>query len=334
MIGWTRHPPIARLRPRRVLNISPSGVILLHTMNFPSLPRIRGRHGAALMALVVCALLWSTGGLLIKAVTWNPMAIAGVRSILGGLVILVWLRRPRFTWSLPQITGALSYAGCMILFVFANKLTTAANAIMLQYTAPLYAAVLGWIFLKEKATTIDWVTIVVVLGGMVLFFVDKLTIGGMEGNLLAVASGICFAVAMVSFRAQKDSSSIESILLSHVVTTVVCLPFLFQGVPTFGVPGLSPKASLAFGIGGLACLGIFQIGISSILLSFGVKYVSALQSLLTSMLEPIFNPVWVFLVLGERPGRWAFLGALVIVVAVTLRSVISLRSASRSAAAG
>lgn len=304
-------------------------------MNLPSIPRVRGRQGAALIALVVCALLWSTGGLLIKAVTWNPMAIAGVRSILGGIVILVWLRHPRFTWSLPQITGALSYAGCMILFVFANKLTTAANAIMLQYTAPLYAAVLGWIFLKEKATTIDWVTIVVVLGGMVLFFMDKLTLGGMEGNLLAVASGICFAIAMISFRAQKDSSSIESILLSHVVTAVVCLPFLFQGVPTFGgVPGLSPKASLAFGIGGLACLGIFQIGISSILLAYGVKHVSALQTLLTSMLEPIFNPVWVFLVLGEKPGRWALLGALIIVAAVTLRSVLSLRSASRQAAAG
>jgi drug/metabolite transporter (DMT)-like permease len=304
-------------------------------MKEPSAPRSGGSQGTAILALVACALLWSTGGLLIKAVTWNPMAIAGVRSVIGGLVILVWLRKPRFTWSFAQIMGAVSYAGCMILFVIANKLTTAANAIMLQYTAPLYAAVLGWIFLKEKATVVDWVTIIVVLGGMVLFFMDKLTLGGMQGNLLAVASGVFFAVAMVSFRAQKDGSSIESILLSHALTVVVCLPFVFGGLPTFGgFPGLSPRAALALGIGGLACLGVFQIGISSILLSYGVKHVSALQTLLTAVLEPIFNPVWVFLVLGERPGRWALVGAVVILVAVTLRSVISLRSVSRSPASG
>jgi drug/metabolite transporter (DMT)-like permease len=327
-------PDAAAVLPRP-LNNSPPGDILMRIMKELSTPRIGGRQGAAILALVACALLWSTGGLLIKAVTWNPMAIAGVRSVIGGIVILVWVRRPRFTWSFAQIMGAVSYAGCMILFVIANKLTTAANAIMLQYTAPLYAAVLGWIFLKEKASAVDWITIVVVLGGMALFFMDKLTLGGMQGNLLAVASGVFFAVAMVCFRAQKDSSSIESILLSHAVTVIVCLPFLFGGAPTFGgFPGLSPKASLALGVGGLACLGVFQIGISSILLSFGVKHVSALQTLLTAVLEPIFNPVWVFLVLGERPGRWALVGAVVILVAVTLRSVISLRSGSRSAASG
>ena len=317
------------------LNNSVSGGIVVRTMRASPILRAGGSQGSAIIALVVCALLWSTGGLLIKAVTWNPLAIAGVRSVLGGIVILVWLRRPHFTWSFAQIAGALSYAGCMILFVMANKLTTAANAIMLQYTAPLYAAVLGWVFLGEKATPVDWITIVVVLGGMALFFMDKLTLGGMEGNLLAVASGILFAVAMVSFRAQKDSSSIESILLSHAVVVAVCLPFVFRGAPTFGgFPGLSARASLAFGIGGLACLGIFQIGISSILLSYGVKHVSALQTLLTAVLEPIFNPVWVFLLLGERPGTWALVGAVIILVAVTLRSVLSLRSASRSAASG
>jgi drug/metabolite transporter (DMT)-like permease len=306
-------------------------------MTMQSTPAARDRRGAAITALVVCALLWSTGGLLIKIVSWNPLAIAGVRSLIGGIVILVYLRRPRFTWSPAQIVGAVSYAACMILFVMANKLTTAANAIMLQYTAPLYAAVLGWIFLKEKASLLDWATIVVVLGGMVLFFLDKLTLGGMEGNLLAVGSGICFAVAMVSFRAQKASSSIESILLSHVLTVLVSLPFLFQGTPTFGgrlASTLSPNAALALGVGGLAFLGVFQIGISSILLSFGVKHVSALQTLLTAVLEPIFNPLWVFLLLGERPGSWAFLGGAVILVAVTLRSVLSLRSGSRSAASG
>jgi len=279
-------------------------------------------QGSALLAVAACALLWSTGGLFVKLISWNPFAIAGVRSLIGGLVILMFLRRPRFTWSFAQIAGAVCYAACMILFVSANKLTTAANAILLQYTAPLYAAVLGWIFLKEKAHALDWVTMAVVIGGMVLFFMDSLTLGGMQGNLLAILSGVFFAGAMVSLRAQKDGSSLESILLSHGITLLVSIPFLWQSAP-----------SLA-GWGALAFLGVFQIGLSSLLLTYGVKHVTAVQSLLTAVLEPLFNPVWVFLVLGERPGPRALVGGAIILVAVTARSLVSLRSAMRPVAAG
>ena len=285
----------------------------------PEAPHTRG---SAILAVAACALLWSTGGLFVKLITWNPFAIAGIRSLFGGLVILVFLRRPRFTWSFAQIAGAVCYAACMIGFVTANKLTTAANAILLQYTAPVYAAVLGWLILKEKTRALDWVTMAVVIGGMVLFFLDSLTLGGMQGNLLAILSGMFFAGAMVSFRAQKDGSSLESILLSHGITLVVSIPFLWQSAP-----------SLA-GWGALAFLGIFQIGLSSILLNYGVKHVTAVQTLLTAVLEPLFNPIWVFLVLGARPGPRALVGGAIILVAVTLRSVISLRSAMRPVAAG
>jgi drug/metabolite transporter (DMT)-like permease len=285
----------------------------------PEAPRTQG---TAILAVAACALLWSTGGLFVKLIAWNPFAIAGVRSLIGGCVILVFLRRPRFTWSFAQVAGAVCYAACMILFVSANKLTTAANAILLQYTAPLYAAVLGWIFLKEKANGLDWVTMAVVIGGMFLFFMDSLTLGGMQGNLLAILSGVFFAGAMVCLRAQKDGSSLESILLSHGITVVVSIPFLWSGAP-----------SLA-GWGALAFLGVFQIGVSSLFLTYGLKHVTAVQSLLTSVLEPLFNPVWVFLVLGERPGPRALVGGAIILVAVTLRSVISLRSAMRPVAAG
>ncbi len=279
-------------------------------------------QGGAIAAVAACALLWSTGGLFIKIVSWNPFAMAGMRSLIGGIVILAWMRRPRFTWSFAQVAGAVCYAACMIGFVLANKLTTAANAIMLQYTAPLYAAAFGWIFLREKASTIDWVTIAVVLGGMVLFFMDKLTLGGMEGNIIAIASGVFFAGAMVSFRAQKDSSSLESILLSHAITVAVSIPFLFHGWP-------SPA-----GWAGIGFLGVFQIGISAILLSYGVRRVSALQSLLTAVIEPIFNPLWVFLVIGELPGPRALAGGAIILLAVTLRSVLSLRAVVRQPASG
>ena len=276
-------------------------------------------RGRALLALAACALLWSTGGLLIKIVDWNPFAIAGARSLIGGLLVLAVLRRPRFSWSVPQIAGAVSYAGCMILFIVANKLTTAANAILLQYTAPLYAVLFGWIFLRERATLLDSVTMVVVLGGMVLFFLDKLGVGGVAGNVLAVISGILFAGTMVALRRQKDESPLESLLLSHAITFAVSLPFLWGPAPR-----LVSWAGIAF-------LGIFQIGIPTFLLTYGVRRVTALQTLLTSMLEPIFNPLWVFLAIGEVPGPRALAGGAIILAAVTMRSVLSLRWAARQA---
>jgi drug/metabolite transporter (DMT)-like permease len=269
------------------------------------------RRGRGIAALLACAFLWSSAGLFIKIVSWNPLAIAGMRSLFGGLLILAWLRRPRFTWSAAQILAAVSYAGCMIAFVTANKLTTAANAILLQYTAPLYAAILGGLILGERTGWLDWVTVGIVIGGMVLFFLEKLTTSGLWGNLVALVSGVFFASSIVFLRKQKEGSPLESILLSHAITFLVCLPFLWRNPPSL------------VGWAGIAFLGIFQIGLASMFLSYGVRHVSALGSLLTSIVEPVFNPLWVFLVLGEKPGKLAIAGGAVILVTVTARSVIT-----------
>ena len=285
------------------------------TFDSPDTSRAR-----AIAALAGCALLWSTSGLFIKFVTWNPIAIAGIRSLIGGILILAYLRRPRFTWSRTQIGAGLLYAGTMITFVAANKLTTAANAIFLQYAAPAYAAVLGSLFLGEKTSWLDWAAMGIVLGGMVLFFFDNLSLDGMAGNIIAVVSGFLFAGAIVLLRKQKDGSPLESILIGHFITFAVSIPFLWKDPP-----GL-------VGWGGLAFLGVFQMGFSSILLSYGVRHVTAFQSLLTSIIEPIFNPVWVFVLLGEMPGPRAIAGGAIILAAVTGRSVLSIvRSNSRAA---
>jgi drug/metabolite transporter (DMT)-like permease len=124
----------------------------------------------AIVLLVLTALLWSSGGLLIKLISWNPIAIAGFRSGIAALFILIIIKKPRLTWSLPQVGGAIAYALTVISFVVATKLTTAANAILLQYSAPVYVAIFGGLFLKEKTKPRDWVTIFFVMGGMVLFF--------------------------------------------------------------------------------------------------------------------------------------------------------------------
>jgi drug/metabolite transporter (DMT)-like permease len=278
-------------------------------------------RGRGLLALAACAMIWSTGGLFIKLVPWNPLAIAGARSLIGAVVLLIYLRRPRFTWSAAQIIAALAYAATMISFVAANKLTTAANAILLQYTAPLYAAFLGALILKERTHWFDWATIGIVVGGMVLFFMDKLSLGGMWGNLLAVGSGVVFAFAIVFLRKQKDGSPLESMLLSHFITFLVTVPFLWRSVSESAQAGWSPE--LLTGMGALLVLGVFQVGISCVLLSYGVRHVTAVQSLLTAILEPIFNPLWVFLFLGETPGPFALVGGAIILVAVTARSLLT-----------
>lgn len=264
----------------------------------------------AILFLIAAATLWSSGGALIKFISWNPIAIAGARSLIAALVMLVFQRQLHFTWSATQIGGALAYAGTVILFVSANKLTTAANAILLQYTAPVYAAVLSAWLLKEKASKLDWLTIFVVLGGMSLFFLDQLSVGNIAGNICGILSGVTFAFCAVLLRKQKDGSPLESVILGNILTALIGLPFMFQSAPTSSswIP--------------LIILGIFQLGISYIFYASAIRYVTALEAILIPVIEPILNPVWVFLAMGETPGPWAFIGGIIVLFSVTGRCVI------------
>jgi len=138
--------------------------------------------------LILTGVLWSTGGLLIKWVEWNAPAIAGMRSAIAAVFLFAVLGRPRFTWSGAQIGGGVAYAASALCFVAATRLTTAANAILLVYTAPVYVALLSTWFLREKVTGLDWLTVLLVLGGMGLFFLDRLTLAGWWGNVCAIGS--------------------------------------------------------------------------------------------------------------------------------------------------
>lgn len=275
------------------------------------LPEKRTR---SLIFLALTALLWSVGGLLIKSVDWNPIAIAGTRSAIASVLIAAVLRRPKVTWSFAQIGGALSYAATVILFVTANKLTTAANAILLQYTAPIYVALFGAWFLKERTGWLDWAVIAAVFGGMSLFFLDELSSGHFWGNIIAILSGLSFAGMVLFMRRQKHESPLESVLLGNLLTAFIGLPFMFQGP----LPQVSGWVALSL-------LGLFQLGISYILYASAIKHVTALEAILIPVIEPLLNPVWVFLLLGERPGPWALLGGVVVIVAVTFRSLHGLR---------
>jgi len=264
----------------------------------------------AILFLILTAVLWSFGGLLIKIVSWNPIAIAGMRSAIASVVVLLYLRRPRLTWSRPQILGMFFYAATVILFVSATKMTTAANAILLQYSAPIYVALLGNHLLGEKTTRLDWITIFAVIGGMMLFFLDQFRIGNILGNLVAIASGITFALLTIFLRHQKDASPLESVLMGNLLTALIAIPFMLSSAPGRG-------SWL-----GLILLGTFQIGLAYILYSIAIKQVTALEGSLIPVIEPILNPVWVFLVLKETPSKWALIGGSIIITAMILRYLL------------
>lgn len=267
----------------------------------------------SILSLVFCAILWSLGGLFIKLVDWTPLGIAGARSLLGGLTILAFLRKPKITFSAPQILAALCNAGTMILFVYANKLTTSANAILLQYGAPLYVALFAWILLGERPQWEHWVGLMLILGGMTLFFREKVSPGNSLGNLLAIVSGFTFAFYAIFMRMQKSGSPVESILLSHLLVFLFSIPSILATPPQ-----VSGTGWIALGV-----LGILQIGVSSVLFARGIKGITTIQAMLITTLEPILNPLWVFLVLRETPHRNALIGGSMIIVAVTLSSLVS-----------
>ncbi len=269
--------------------------------------------------MAATAFLWSSAGLFIKVIDWNPFAIAAARSAVASLVILAWLKRPRIHGSPAQLGAALAQTATMLLFVSANKTTTAANAILLQYIGPVFTAILGAWILKERAHWEHWAAFVFVAAGMVLLFMDKLNGGRLLGNVLAVSAGLTFSFCFIFLRLQKDASPLESMLLAHWFTIVIGTAVtLFLPCPVF-----TWKAA-----GAVVMLGVFQIGVAAILFSYAIRRISAVFANLVAVIEPVFNPVWVFLALGERPGMNAIIGGAVIIAAVTGASIISARRAA------
>jgi drug/metabolite transporter (DMT)-like permease len=265
--------------------------------------------------LLLAALCWSLGGVLIKSIDWPPMAIAGGRSAIAIPMILLCIGRPRFTFSRAQVGGALGYAGTVVLFVFATRMTTAANAIFLQYTAPVYVALIGRWYLGERASRVDWLVIAVALAGIALFFLDRLTLAGLWGNILALGSGLAFALVALFLRKEKAGSPVASIVLGNVIVALAGAPFIFQA-PSLGEDGLWR----------LVLLGAVQLGLPYVFYATAIKHVSALEATLIPLLEPVLNPLWVMLALGERPGLWAIVGGLLVLSAVLGRGVMMMRT--------
>ena len=264
--------------------------------------------------LVMTGIMWSTGGLLIKIIPWPPMVISGIRGGIAALTIFLLPGNLKFTWSRIQVAAAVCYVLVVTLFVIANKLTTAGNSILLQYTAPVYVAIFGYTFLGERSTRVDWVTILVLLTGLTVFFFDELTISGVLGNVCAILSGMSFAALTILLRKQKDGSPADSILLGNLLTLLVGLPVIVTGVTWDPIPWLL-----------IVVLGVFQLGIPYVLYTTAIKYVTALDAIIYPIIEPILNPIMVFLVLGEVLGSWAILGGVLVLGGVIVRGLLQVK---------
>lgn len=280
---------------------------------------------AARLRIVAAAFLFSTGGAAIKFSSFSSWQLASFRSGIAAAAVLLVLPAARRRWD-PRIAavGAV-YATTMILFVSANKLTTAANTIFLQNTAPLYLLLLGPWLLHESLRRRDLAFMALVVAGLGLFFVGTPPAVASApnpplGNLLALASGLAWALTVAGLRwlarTEDADAGAVTVVAGNVIACLVCLPL---ALPVGAVRG-ADWATIIY-------LGVFQIGLAYVLLTAAMRRTTALEASLLLLVEPIFNPLWAWLVQGERPGRWALAGGALILAATAVKSWLDSRAA-------
>ena len=268
-------------------------------------------HQKGILAVLAAALLWSTGGIFIKLISLNAIQISSLRSLFAALVFIIIFRKKLFDINWFTFVNAFFYAAILILFVIATKNTTAANAIFLQYTAPIYVLIFEPIINKTRYEKINIVTIIVCFTGMILFFMGEISPGHMFGNMLALLSGLAFAAFLLGMRKNKPDYQFSSIFYGNVIIALI------------GIPSMLQISSLSFAdFWMVTFLGIFQIGLAYAIFSYGLKRVYAIEASLISMIEPVLNPVWVFVGYGEIPSVMAIAGGIIIITAISIRSFI------------
>jgi DME family drug/metabolite transporter len=262
-----------------------------------------------LLFVLAAAVLWSTGGLFIKWVNVSGLELSFGRSLTAAITVALFTKHEGFGFNRVIAAASVLYAALLILFVLATKQTTAANAIFLQYTAPVYLLLFEPLIYKEKFRWRDLITVVVCLAGMSLFFVGKMRPEDVTGNLLALASGLCFALYFLFLRHSKSRTvnRASSVIYGNLLVVLIAAPAGLTALPNMSIPDL---LSVVY-------LGVVQIGVAYTLFTTAMaRGVRSLDAGIIGYIEPILNPVWVFLVIGERPSNWALLGGAIIIAAV------------------
>ena len=277
--------------------------------------------------VLLAVLLWSTGGLFIKWTTLDAFTVNAGRSLLAALTVAAFTYRKGLKLNKYTILTSILYAGTLSCFVYANKTTTAANAIFLQYTAPIYILILSPFILKEKFRPADLITVIVCLVGMSLFFLEdesaKNTLASniFVGNIAALVSGVFFGLYFIFLRHPKmlaNENPAVSVFYGNLLIVLLMIPLIAQNPPA--QIGSNDIFAILF-------LGVFQIGAAYILFTKGIADgVRSLDASIIGFVEPLLNPVWVFLFLKETPGKWAIIGGIIIVAAVLFHTFSNARS--------
>jgi drug/metabolite transporter, DME family len=275
-------------------------------------------ESSALLFVLAAAVLWSTGGLFIKWTSLSGLELSFGRSLLAAITVAIFTRHEGFGLNRVTALASVLYAALLLLFVLATKETTAANAIFLQYTAPVYLLILEPLIYKEKFRRQDLIVVVACVIGMSLFFVGKLRPQDVTGNLLALASGFCFACYFLLLRHSKSRSvnRASSVIYGNLLVVLIAAP-----------AGLRVIDELTFRDAfAVFYLGVVQIGLAYTLFTVAIaRGVRSLDAGIVGYIEPILNPIWVFLALGERPTRWALIGGAIIVAAVVVHTLMEAR---------
>ena len=280
-------------------------------------------HKKAIAITCFVALMWSLAGFNIKMIEWSPYAIAAGRSLVAVILLAPMVLRKGFQKiDRYVIGGAICYAAFNYCFITSTTLTSSAIASMMQYTAPIYVALLSWLFLRERVGWADIISVGFVFLGMIFFFLDSNSGGSLKGNIVSIFNGITFAGISIFLRLQKDGNPALSMYLGNVISAVAGLPIMWNA-------GMPDTISLLF----LLLAGLL-VAVSYTLYAKASTGLSALETVLIPIIDPVMNPVWVFLFLDERPGALTIVGAAVILVSVTIRVVSGLTPSSASRTRG
>jgi len=268
------------------------------------------KENIGMIEMLVCAALWSIAGIFMKLIPWNGFAVAGMRSLIAGLTFAVYMiitRRSFVFTSKTLLSGVLT--GCVYTcFAVANKLTTAANAIVLQFTSPVFIVIFSALIFRQRIKRNDLYVVIATLLGIALFFLDQLKPGYILGNFVAIAAGMFMAGMFMAVGNLEGDARFSAIFIGQMFTFLVGLPFIITTRPEFTTVAVMS----------IIILGVFQLGISYILYVHASKHCPPLACCLLGALEPLLNPVWVFLFDGERPGIFALVGAVIVVVSITV----------------
>ena len=275
----------------------------------------------ARLEILAAAVLWSTGGAAMKLTKLSGWQIGAGRSLVAAAFLFVAFRGARARPTPRLLAAAATYAGTVVLFSLANKLTTSANAIFIQDTAPLWVVLLSPLLLHDRPTRGELLSIPVYGLGLGLFFLDELSPGQLAGNFVALASGVCFALCIIALRRIGDQA-VAAIAWGNVLAAAVALPMWSTG------PAPAP-ADLAI----LLYLGIFQLSARPTPFARGVQHTPAVEASLLCLLEPVLNPIWTFFLAGERPGPWALGGGAIVLGATAARTAWAAIDSRRPAAA-